>query len=62
MDFFQQTLGQWCKVFHLSGAICICTGLIYTFLGTSDIQKWNTYENPVLNEKEMKLIVKKTNT
>ncbi|CAI6346107.1 unnamed protein product [Macrosiphum euphorbiae] len=60
LTFNQQTLGQWCKVFHLSGAICICSGLIYTVFGTSDIQKWNTYEDPVLNEKELKLIVKKT--
>ncbi|KAL5235204.1 hypothetical protein ACI65C_002614 [Semiaphis heraclei] len=58
----QQTLSQWCKVFHLSGAICICTGLIYLFFGTSDIQKWNTYNDPVVSEKELKSIVKKPNS
>ncbi|KAL4108032.1 hypothetical protein QTP88_018290 [Uroleucon formosanum] len=59
LTYNQQTLGQWCKVFHLSGAICICTGLIYIFFGTSDIQKWNEYNEPVVNEKELKSIVKK---
>ncbi|XP_022176320.1 sialin-like [Myzus persicae] len=58
----QQTLSQWCKVFNLSGAICICTGLIYIFFGTSDIQKWNTYNDPVVDEKELKSIVKKSNS
>lgn len=57
----QQTLSQWCKVFHLSGAICIGTGLIYIFFGTSDIQKFNTYDDSFSNEKELKLIVKKPN-
>lgn len=57
---FQQTLEQWNKVFYLSGAICIVTGLIYIFFGTSKIQKWNTYEDSRPNEKEMKLITKKT--
>lgn len=58
----QQNLSQWCKVFHLTGAICICTGSIYIFFGTSNIQKWNTYNDPVLNEKELKSIVEKPNS
>uniref|UniRef100_A0A2H8TPE6 Putative inorganic phosphate cotransporter n=2 Tax=Melanaphis sacchari TaxID=742174 RepID=A0A2H8TPE6_9HEMI len=58
----QQTLSQWCKLFHLSGVICIGTGLIYLFFGTSDIQIWNTYDDSVSNEKELKLIVKKPNS
>lgn len=58
-NYFQQTLGQWNKVFFLSGGMCITTGLIYLFFGTSDVQKWNTYESPMFNKKEMKLMVKK---
>lgn len=61
-NVFQQTLSQWNKVFYLSGGICISTGLIYLFFGTSDIQKWNTYESPELNRREMKLMVKKKET
>ncbi|XP_050056500.1 sialin-like [Aphis gossypii] len=61
LTLHQQTLSQWCKVFHLSGAICIGTGLIYIFFGTSDVQKFNTYDDSVSNEKELKLIVKKPN-
>lgn len=61
MFFFQQTLNQWCKVFHLTGAICISTGLIYIFFGTSDVQKFNTYDDSISNEKELKLIIKKPN-
>lgn len=57
---FQQTLEQWNKVFYLSGAICIVTGLIYIFFGTSKVQKWNAYEESRPNEKEMKIIVKKS--
>lgn len=57
--FFQQTLSQWNKVFYLSGAITIISGLVYIFFGTSDVQKWNTYNYPLPNEKEMKLIIKK---
>lgn len=52
---FQQTLRQWNKVFYLSGGICISSGLIYLFYGTSKVQKWNSYEDPKSNEKEMKL-------
>lgn len=58
--WFQQTLSQWNKVFYLSGAICISSGLIYIFFGTSSVQEWNTYENPDLDEREMKLTHKKS--
>lgn len=58
MYIFQQTLEQWNKVFYLSGAICITTGLIYISFGTSKVQKWNAYEDSRPNEKEMKLIAK----
>lgn len=45
-------------MFYLTGAICICTGLIYIFFGTSDVQNWNVYDDPITNEKEIKLIIK----
>ncbi|VVC32475.1 Hypothetical protein CINCED_3A020713 [Cinara cedri] len=56
LTFHQQTLNQWCKVFYLSGAICISTGLVYIFFGTSKVQKWNAYDDSAANEKEMKLM------
>lgn len=46
-------------MFYLSGGLCIGTGLIYLFFGTSDVQKWNAYESPELNKKEMKLMITK---
>lgn len=46
-------------MFYLSAAICIVTGLIYVLFGTSTVRKWNTYNEPTPDEKEMKLINKK---
>jgi len=60
LKYFQQNLSQWLKVFNLSGAICLTSGMIYLFFGTSKIQDWNTYGNQESNEKEMKLINKKS--
>lgn len=59
-NILQKTLSRWSKVFYLSGAICIITGLIFIIFGSSKVQKWNAYEVQMTNDSEMKLVSKKS--
>ena len=38
---FQQTVGQWLKVFIICGCICYSGTLVYLMFGTSELQTWN---------------------
>ena len=37
---FQGTREEWLKVYDIAGLICCFGGLVYAFLGTSELQPW----------------------
>lgn len=57
---FQQTVGQWQKVFWIACGMLMLSGISYMIFGKSELQPWNVPEHPKgeAAEKEMEALRK----